>query len=334
MGKLSNKDLQKLLVCIKKDQKVLIPPLPGYDSGVHLISDGLYLVASTDPCINVPQEWFGYLLIHYAASDVALFGAKPEFCTVNLLGPPSTKPNVFQTAMRQVCSAANELNIAIVRGHTGTYNGISSLLGVCTAYGTVQKEKLITPGNANADDLILCTKNIGLETVVNFTLTNKTLAQRLLGKQQTEKLSKMVKMESCVQEALKLSEINGVHAMHDATEGGFMTALNELADASGLGFEIQYEKLPVNREMKGLQEHFGLSDDQVLSASSTGTILAAVEPAAKAKVEDALREIGVPANFPGTFTKNKNRRLVKSGKTRSFPRMADDPYDRILSEEG
>ena len=47
--------------------------------------------------------------------------------------------------------------------------------------------------------------------------------------------AKQVYMQSCVKEALELAEIEGVHAMHDATEGGFVAALNELAQASKLG---------------------------------------------------------------------------------------------------
>src|SRR4030067_164789 len=114
MGKLAAEELRKLLGCIRKDSRVVVPPMVGFDAGVHLIGDR-YLVVATDPCIGVPDEWFGWLLIHYAASDVALFGAKPEFCTVTLLGPIATKPQTFQTVMRQVCSAVNELNMAIVR---------------------------------------------------------------------------------------------------------------------------------------------------------------------------------------------------------------------------
>ncbi len=90
----------------------------GYDAGVHLLH-GKYVAVATDPCTGVPEEWFGWLLINYPASDVALFGAKPEFCTINLLGPTGTKPEVFQKIMKQTCNAADELGIAIVRGHTG-----------------------------------------------------------------------------------------------------------------------------------------------------------------------------------------------------------------------
>jgi hydrogenase maturation factor len=221
--------------------------------------------------------------------------------------------------------------MAIVRGHTGTYDGVTKLLGVCTAYGTVKKENLITPADAKTGDLILCTKSVGLETLVNFALTHKSLAQKILGAKDAVNLASLVKMESCVQEALTLAEINGVHAMHDATEGGLTAALDEVAEASRLGFEIEFEKLPISSEMKRLQEGFRLSDEQVFSTSSTGMMIAAVEPHAKRKVAEALHEIGVSASFIGTFTKNKKRALVKDGCRKIFPKVADDPYDRILS---
>lgn len=329
MGKLATEELKKLLSCIRKDPRVIVPPLPGYDSGVHLIGDE-YLVVSTDPCISVPEKWFGWLLIHYAASDVALFGAKPEFCTINFLGPLSTNPQVFHAVMAQACSAAEELNMAIVTGHTGTYDGLSKMVGVCTAYGTVAKERLITPGNAKVGDYILCTKPVGLEILVNFALTRKALAQRLFGIQQTEKLAALVHMQSCVREALQLAETGDVHAMHDATEGGLVAALNEMAEASKVGFKVEFEKMPISSEVRILQESFQLSDEQVLSMSSTGTILAAADAQAKDRVEETLRRNGFSASFLGVCTKSKDRTLVKNNREVPFPIVADDPYDRIL----
>jgi hydrogenase maturation factor len=330
MGKLSNSELQKLLGCIKKDSRVIIPPMVGYDSGVHQV-DGRYLVVASDPCIGVPEEWFGYLLVNYAASDVALSGAKPEFCTINLLGPRSTKPEVFQKIMKQTCRAAEELGIAIVRGHTGTYNSLNDIVGVAMVYGTAHLEKLITPGNAKAGDLILCTKPLGLETVTNFSLTQKKLAQELFGAEQQEKLSGEVRMQSCVREALELAETGVVHAMHDATEGGFVAALNELAAASGVGFRVDWERLPLSREVLALQNHFGLSDEQVLAMSSTGTVLAAVDPQGQEKVKAALRQSGLGAYFLGEFTEKKGRTLIKFGKAAAFPEVPSDPYGLIIS---
>jgi hydrogenase expression/formation protein HypE len=332
LGKLAAEELQKMLDCIKKDFRVIVPPMIGYDAGVHLLH-GKYVAVATDPCTGVPEEWFGWLLINYPASDVALFGAKPEFCTINLLGPIGTKPEVFQQIMKQTCNAADELGIAIVRGHTGMYESLKDMLGVCTVYGTVEPKKLITPGNAKPGDLILCTKPLGLETITNFSLTHKEKAQKLFDADKQEELAKQVNMQSCVKEALQLAAIEGVHAMHDATEGGFVAALNELSAASKVGFRVDWEKIPVTQEVYTLKEHFKLTDDQVLSLSSTGTILAAIAPQAQEKVKATLEKIGLSACFLGEFTANKKRILIKKDKEVQFPQLADDPYTQILSSK-
>ncbi len=331
MGKLSSEQLKKLLSCLKKDPRVIVPPMPGYDAGVHVVGDK-YLAVATDPCIGVPEEWFGWLLVNYAASDVSLSGAKPEFCTINLLGPLGTTPQKFQNVMAQVCSAVDELNMAIVRGHTGTYEGLSTVIGVCTAYGTIDRQKLITPGGAKPGDSILCVKPVGLETIVNLSLTHTSLSQRLFGKKRTQELTKLVPMQSCVKEALLLAKTNGVHAMHDATEGGFTAAMNEISESSNLGFKIDSGKIPIMDDTRILKNHFKLSDTQILSMSSTGTILVAVDRRAEKTVGETLSQSNVEANIVGSFTTKEGKRILsKRGKKTVFPHRADDPYARILS---
>jgi hydrogenase maturation factor len=331
MGKLSTIEQKELLKCIKNDKRVVVPPKAGFDSGVHLIDNNRYLVIATDPCIGIPEAWFGWLLIHYVASDVALFGARMEFCTVNLLGAPSIQAEVFQNIMKKICSAANNLGTAVITGHTGRYNGISSLIGVCTGYGYVDKDKLITPAGAQVGDHIVCVKPLGLETVVNFTFTHKEIAEKLFGKKRTRELVKLVSLQSCVKEALLLAEIKGVNAMHDATEGGLTAALNELADASNVGFKADWEKFLIPQEVQQLREVYKLSDLQVLSMSSTGTFLAAISPESRDEVETVLRKNSVDVRFIGHFTKKQNRILVKNGNETIFPRETNDPYAKLLS---
>ena len=67
-------------------------------------------------------------------------------------------------------------------------------------------------------------------------------------------------MQSCVKEALLLAEVGGVHAMHDTTEGGLTAALNEMAEASKVGFKIELEKIPVPNAVYALKECFKLLD--------------------------------------------------------------------------
>jgi hydrogenase expression/formation protein HypE len=208
---------------------------------------------------------------------------------------------------------------------------LSALVGVCTAYGTVRKEKLMTPAGARPGDYIICTKPIGLEVAVNLALTNRLLAEELFGAKRVRELAKLVNMQSCVREALILAKISGVHALHDATEGGLITALNEIADASKVGLKIDRKKIRVAEEMNALQKAFRLSDMEVLSASSTGTILAAVSPKAKGKTMKALQHTGLSTSVLGTFTKTMERILVREERETPFPTQAQDPYALILS---
>jgi hydrogenase maturation factor len=302
----------------------------GFDSGVHELNNVTCMVVTTDPCLGVPREWFGWFLIQYAASDVAVFGAKPEYATINLLGPQKTDADIFKKIMQQVCQTADELDISIITGHTGTYDGLDTMVGTCTAYGFIQKSKLITPAGAKPNDHILCIKPIGQETLTNFALTHRQLANTLFGTKTASLLAKQIKLQTCVNEALLLAETGGVTAMHDATEGGLMTSLNEIADASNLGFTLNYTELPITKELKTLARHFKLSQKQVISTSSTGTLIAAVSPEAENKIKQALAQQGTKVTSIGTFTSDK-KRLIRYGRmVKKFPEVSDDPYSRIM----
>ena len=233
--------------------------------------------------------------------------------------------------MCQICKAADELNIAIVRGHTGMYDSVSDMLGIATVYGAIQLDKLITPANAKPGDLIFCTKPLGLETIINFSIARKQDAQKIFGGQQQEVLSKQVHMQSCVREALALAKTNVVSAMHDATEGGFVACLNELAEASAIGFVVEWNRIPVTKETLLIKGHFGLDDDQMLSMSSTGTIIGAVNPDSEEEIRKVLRSKGLSASFIGSFTENKQRAIIKKEQKEPFPQISNDPYDLIIS---
>jgi len=331
LGKLSNRELWSLLCCIKTGKETLIPPRPGFDSGVHRIEGGQCLVVSTDPCIGVPQEWFGWLLVHYSASDVALFGAEPRYLVLTMLGPRWTRFERYRSAMRQACAAATELKATVVTGHTGSYDGLTSLIGTCTAYGLVDSKDLITPDGSKQGDLILCSKPLGLEILINLSLMRRKRASRLFGERRARQLARMIMMQSCVKEASLLATIGGVHAMHDATEGGVVAALNEMADMSGLGFTLDFGKLPITDEARILVGSYDLTTSQLLAMSSTGTVLAALSPSHVDSAIKALSRIGLNPSIIGSFTRNRRRFLEIDGKMKDFPRSAEDPYAMIVN---
>ncbi len=194
----------------------------------------------------------------------------------------------------------------------------------------MSKDKLITPSGAKPNDYILCTKPVGMETVVNFVSVHKKLAKKLFDPKRVSDLAEQVKMQTCVEEALLLAETGAVSAMHDATEGGLVAALNEMAEASKNGFLIDFAKLPFTSETKKLATHFRLTLSQTLSLSSTGTLLAAISPNKKDKIVKVLSKRGFNAKIIGVFTESRKRLMKLDDKQLRFPRKARDPYAQIL----
>ncbi len=333
LGKLASEDLTDLLKHVRGSNEILVPPAEGFDCGVHKLGRNKCVVISTDPCINVPKEHFGWLLFHYSASDLSVFGASPQFCTIELLGPPGTRPAMFNVIMNQFCRAADDVGTLVITGHTGNYDGLNTLLGVCTAYGIIGRKDLITPAGAKSGDLILCSKPVGLEVLTNFASYKKDEAKRLFGDVGRRRLEKQIRMQSCFVEARLLWRMGAVSAMHDVTEGGVVTSLNEMAKASNLGFILHYEDLPILPELDTFSENFNLSKNQILSMSSTGTLLAAIPPRFKEKVLTKLRARGIDSRIIGVFTRSKKRILTHNSQQTDFPERSDDPYASIIGTD-
>ncbi len=330
MGKFAFRKLSEIIGCVKPSSRVLVPPTPGCDAGVYRFDDDRYMIVSTDPCTGVPEDWFGWLLIHYPSSDVALFGAHPTLASVNLLGPEGTSYKVYRRIMYQACKTAEESNIDIITGHTGNYPSLHQIVGICTVLGFVGKGKLITPSNSKPGDLVLMIKPLGLETLTNFSFTNYEKSKRLFGSKKAQGLRSMIKAQTCVNEALLLAECGGVHAMHDTTEGGLVAALNEMADTSHLGFEVIYENIPIKEEMRSLQDYFRLSMVELLSTSSTGCLIASISPYEKDEITNALTEKGLANGIIGRFSQGKGRYINIKNRRVRFPSEARDPYTKIF----
>jgi hydrogenase maturation factor len=157
------------------------------------------------------------------------------------------------------------------------------------------------------------------------------MATKIFGAEKVDKIAGMIKLQSCAKEAQQLAQAGCVNAMHDATEGGLVTALNELSEASKVGIKINWESIPIPKEAIVLKEQFGLSDEQLLALSSTGTILAAVPPTAKQRAIEVLKQHGLCAYFIGEFTEAKNRILRKTGSESVFPLKTKDAYTRLMA---
>ena len=330
-GKVPSKILEKIFQRMKiKDKRVLVGPRIGFDSAV-IEADGNIFVVSNDPSgflpENIPIDYFAFGAVHWPASDVAVFGAKPVWMIYTIMFPIGISEEFVEKTIKSIYNEAKNLKIDIIGGHSGIYKSVNSTIASSTVIGEVEENKLVLPSNAKKGDLILMTKHLGLEISVALSYGEEEIVKKLLGGKTLRKLQESFRQLSVVKEARLLSEKRLANAMHDVTEGGLSVAIRELAGASNLGFEIFEERLPVPDYVKKLSERFGID---LYNTSNTGSLLAAIPPEKSEEAINVLNKHGVKATIIGKFT-DEGAYLVKKGKRKSFPSPATDNYAKIFS---
>jgi len=313
----------------RKDPTVLVPPRTGVDAGVVDLGGGRVLVVAEDPVFTMPRlplEMFGWFTVHIGASDVAVMGVKPRYMTYTLLLPPETEGKDIKTLVDSIHRAARGLGIAIVGGHTGFYPGFQApTIGGITVFAVARKGEYVTPAGARPGDDILLTKGPAIETAgLLAVLREEELLERhpaaLVGKAKA-----LTYQVSVVKDALTAMAAGGVTAMHDATEGGVMGGLFEIASASGVGMEVDESLFVYPEEVRMVCETFAIDP---VRAIAEGSLLITARPSSSARIIARLRTKKIEGSVIGKVTANRRRRILRrlDGKIERLAVPEQDPF--------
>jgi hydrogenase expression/formation protein HypE len=126
-------------------------------------------------------------------------------------------------------------------------------------------------------------------------------------------------LHGLVAEMLKSS--NAIRCMRDPTRGGLSSTLNEIAEQSRVGIELDERSIPVRDDVKGACEMLGLDP---LYVANEGKLVAIVSPEAADAVLGAMRghPRGKQARVIGTVN-DKNAGLVTMRTTLGTSRIVD-----------
>lgn len=320
IGKLRSDVLNEILGKLSiSDKKVVFGPREGFDSAVLEYDGEHYLVIATDPVLGVPMEHFGFFAYHFASSDVSVFGARPRWLVVDLLLSEGSTKEQLAAIMRELDSECAKYGSSVVGGHTGVYRSVKYTTAATTAMGIVRKEELKLPLAKPGDEIVI-TKGVGIEFAVGAAWFDAEGLKKYLSPGEIATLREMYRLETVVPDALIARPY--VRGMHDATEGG-LTALHEIADNSGLGFEVEMESLHIPPTVARV---IGAYDVDPLTVSSTGTLICIVPPSKSGALIEALGAKGIPAFRIGRFTEGKERLLRTGQEEEKFPRFQGDAY--------
>lgn len=223
--------------------------------------------------------------------------------------------------MQQMETACKEASVQIMGGHTEVTRAVSQPVVTVCGVGKAKKGKLITTAGARPGMDMIATKWIGLE---GTSIIAKEKEEELSSRYTAEFIQKAQQFDrylSVMGEAA-VAAANGVSAMHDVTEGGIFGALWEMAEASGVGLEIDLKRIPLLQETVEICEFFDVNPYELISS---GCMLMAAEDGNTLVRE--LEKAGIPAVVIGKATAGNDRIIVNEEERRFLePPKTDELY--------
>lgn len=288
IGKLAPSFLSELLEkYTMEDETVVVGPRIGMDATVIDQGD-FYLIAKTDP-ITFVTENIGYYAIHVNANDIACMGGIPRWFLATIL-LPEKRSNRFlvENIFSQLQTACQELDILFCGGHTEITYGLDRPILVGQMLGVAEKGWLVTGENVRPGDDVLLSKGIAIEATSIIAREKAEPLAQLYSTELVEKCRNFLYDPgiSVIKDARLATQVGGVHAMHDPTEGGLAMGLHELAMATGLGLKIFEHEILILPESKLLCDQY---DIDPMGAIASGALLIVVDPHFTGKIIENFR---------------------------------------------
>ena len=313
-----------------RDPRVVVGPKVGEDAAVIDMGDR-YLVATTDP-ITFATDEIGWYALQVNVNDIAVRGARPRWFLATLLLPPgATTEAAVASLFDQLHAACDELDVALVGGHTEITHGLDRPIVVGAMLGEVAKDRLVTTGGARVGDAVVLTKGVPLEGAAIIAREKEAeLRARGVSPATIRKARNFLRAPglSVLPEVEIACELAPVHAMHDPTEGGVATALVELADAAGVGLRIDRDRIIVLPEGRTLCEAFGLDP---LGTIASGALLMTLAPGDASIVIHALAREGIDCHFIGQVVeRGEGLTLVSGSRREPLTAFAQDEISKLF----
>jgi hydrogenase maturation factor len=281
--------------------EVLVGPQPGCDGAVVKIGAGRVMAVTTDPLSVIPALGFersAKLACHLLASDLWTTGIPPAYAAVDFNLPPQITDDEFGRYWNAMSAEWIQLGVAVVTGHTGRYPGCDySIVGAATLIGVGDEGRYITPTMAQPGDRVIVTKGCAIEaTAIAAHLIPGRMAAHAdddavaRARATLEKVSVVLDCRAALRVGVR---DRGVTALHDATEGGVLGGLIELAHACGHDLRIERTRIPLAPEAVAACAAWGGIDPYW--TLSEGTLIACARPEHAAAVLAAIAEEGIVA---------------------------------------
>jgi hydrogenase expression/formation protein HypE len=320
------------------DADVLVGPKHGVDVGVVRVADGVAMALTTDPVFVVPAygwERAAWFAVHILASDASTSGLPLRWMAVDLNLPPEVTDDELTRLWEGFHRACEDLGVAVVTGHTARYDGCSwPMVGGATCFALGASDAYITPEMARPGDRIVITKGAAIEATALFAATFPDRLGAAVGPEIVRAADALFECMTVVPEATVARRFGvrerGITSMHDATEGGVLGGLHEVAAASGVGMRVDLSAVPVRPEVRAVCGHVGI--DPYISISEGTLIATVVADRADAFLPELARDEIEAAVVGEILSPDAGRSVVQGAEVRPLAHPGLDPFWAAFGE--
>jgi len=310
VGKLPPNKLARVLEATVKARRpsTVIPAAPGEDAGVVDMGH-CHLVAHVDP-ITEAAKGSGRLAVIVAANDVAATGARPAWAQLLILAPPTAGDDEIVALAEEAGDAARSLGIEVLGGHTERSPGLSKPVVAAFVYGCACKQCLTPTSAAKPGHVVAVAGYAGLEGMLILARDFRgLLEEKNVPPSIVDEALSYEDQVSVVELAVELAESRAVEAMHDATEGGIIGALVEVAAAAKATIRVDPARIPVPPPLQAMARALGIDP---LKLISSGALVAALPPDRVSRAAEIARAHGRPFNVVGRIEPGPPRLVLET----------------------
>lgn len=228
---------------------------------------GACLAFTTDSFVVDPVEFpggdIGKIAICGTVNDLAVGGAQPLWLSAAFIIEEGTDVSLLRRLVRSMRDTADEVGVSIVTGDTKVVGrGAADKVFITTSgIGVIPPERNLDASSIKPGDVAIVNGVLG-DHGATILAARGDMALNADIVSDCQPLSELM-------EAV-LAAAPDVRACRDATRGGVASALNEMAQAAGVGMEIDEQALPLRKEVKGVCEILGLDP---LYLANEGTLV-------------------------------------------------------------
>lgn len=237
-----------------------------------LLEPGAQLAFTTDSFVVSPMEFpggdIGTIAVCGTVNDLAVGGARPLWLSAAFIIEEGVEIATLRRIARSMQTAAEAAGVRIVTGDTKVVGrGSGDGVFVTTAgVGVIPPGRELLAGKVRPGDVAIVNGVLGDHGAA-------ILAARGDMALTTDVASDCQPLNHLIEAVLAAAP--GIRCARDATRGGLASALNEIADAAGVGIVIAETDLPLRPEVKGVCEILGLDP---LYLANEGTLVLFAPP--------------------------------------------------------